>query len=137
MKFSLIILLSSLLTTACASKPKTESPINHEAFRQSVRGGLKEIRGCYNELLKTEPKAEGKVVVEMTIDSEGKAAKVATIKEKSTMTEPNFLNCINTKIASWKFPPAPPKTVAEVNYPFYFRKDPGNLDKFISSEEAK
>lgn len=144
MKLSLAILLSALLMTACASEPIVEEQdhqvpetIDREGVRQTIRSGLREIRNCYEVLAKTQPKAEGKVIVNLAINSEGKAVKVETDKNKSTMTDPNFLNCMTTRIASWKFPPAKPKTVVDIIYPFYFRPYAGDSDKSASADQTK
>jgi len=124
--FSLLI-LGMFLALACASKPKeTENgpSIDREQVRRTIRTGLKDVKNCYETLLKTGAKAEGKLVMEFTITDEGKAINIEPNKKSSTFIEPTMVQCMQTTMATWKFPPAPPKTVAEVNYPFYFKPNP-------------
>jgi TonB family protein len=98
--------------------------IDREAVRRVIRSGLREIRGCYerelNKLNKTQ-KLEGKVVIEWTIADHGRALN-AKVKS-STLGNRAVENCVRDRLATWRFPEPPTGTVAEVNYPFYFRAD--------------
>ncbi len=98
--------------------------IDREAVRRVIRAGLREIRGCYerelNKINKTQ-KLEGKVVIEWTIADHGRALN-AKVKS-STLGNRAVENCVRDRLATWRFPEPPPGTVAEVNYPFYFRAD--------------
>jgi len=98
--------------------------IDREQVRRVIRAGLREIRGCYerelNKLNKTQ-RLEGKVIIEWTIAEQGRAlhAKV----KSSTLGNRAVENCVRDRLSTWKFPDPPPGTVAEVNYPFYFRAE--------------
>jgi TonB family protein len=98
--------------------------IDREAVRRVIRAGLREIRGCYerelNKLNKTQ-RLEGKVIIEWTIADHGRALN-AKVKS-STLGNRAVENCVRDRLASWKFPDPPAGTVAEVNYPFYFRAE--------------
>ncbi|MBK9323871.1 MAG: AgmX/PglI C-terminal domain-containing protein [Bdellovibrionaceae bacterium] len=98
--------------------------IDREAVRRVIRAGLREIRGCYerelNKINKTQ-KLEGKVVIEWTIADHGRALN-AKVKS-STLGNRAVENCVRDRLATWRFPEPPAGTVAEVNYPFYFRAD--------------
>jgi TonB family protein len=98
--------------------------IDREAVRRVIRAGIREIRGCYerelNKLNKTQ-KLEGKVVIEWTIADHGRALN-AKVKS-STLGNRAVENCVRDRLSTWRFPEPPPGTVAEVNYPFYFRAD--------------
>ncbi|MGZ3794919.1 MAG: AgmX/PglI C-terminal domain-containing protein [Pseudobdellovibrionaceae bacterium] len=98
--------------------------IDREAVRRVIKAGLREIRGCYerelNKLNKTQH-LEGKVIIEWTIADHGRALN-AKVKS-STLGNRAVENCVRDRLASWKFPDPPAGTVAEVNYPFYFRAE--------------
>lgn len=98
--------------------------IDREAVRRVIRAGLREIRGCYerelNKLNKTQ-RLEGKVVIEWTIADQGRALN-AKVKS-STLGNRAVENCVRDRLATWRFPDPPAGTVAEVNYPFYFRAE--------------
>lgn len=98
--------------------------IDREAVRRVIRAGLREIRGCYERELNKKSKAErleGKVIIEWTIADQGRALN-AKVKS-STLGNRAVENCVRDRLATWKFPDPPPGTVAEVNYPFYFRAE--------------
>jgi len=98
--------------------------IDREAVRRVIRAGLREIRGCYerelNKLNKTQ-RLEGKVVIEWTIADHGRALN-AKVKS-STLGNRAVENCVRDRLSTWRFPDPPAGTVAEVNYPFYFRAE--------------
>jgi len=98
--------------------------IDREAVRRVIRAGLREIRGCYerelNKLNKTQ-RLEGKVIIEWTIADQGRALN-AKVKS-STLGNRAVENCVRDRLSTWKFPDPPAGTVAEVNYPFYFRAE--------------
>lgn len=98
--------------------------IDREAVRRVIRAGLREIRGCYerelNKLNKTQ-RLEGKVIIEWTIADHGKALN-AKVKS-STLGNRAVENCVRDRLSTWRFPDPPAGTVAEVNYPFYFRAE--------------
>ncbi|MGZ3746870.1 MAG: AgmX/PglI C-terminal domain-containing protein [Pseudobdellovibrionaceae bacterium] len=43
--------------------------------------------------------------------------------KSSTLGNRAVEHCVRDRLASWKFPDPPAGTVAEVNYPFYFRAE--------------
>ncbi|WP_413289018.1 TonB family protein [Bdellovibrio sp. HCB337] len=98
--------------------------IDREAVRRVIRGGLREIRGCYerelSKLNRTQ-NLEGKVVIEWTIAEQGRALNVRV--KSSTLGNRAVENCVRDRLANWQFPDPPPGGVAEVNYPFYFRAE--------------
>lgn len=98
--------------------------IDREAVRRVIRAGLREIRGCYerelNKLNKTQ-RLEGKVIIEWTIADHGRALN-AKVKS-STLGNRAVENCVRDRLSTWRFPDPPAGTVAEVNYPFYFRAE--------------
>jgi TonB family protein len=98
--------------------------IDREAVRRVIRAGIREIRGCYErELgkLNRTQRLEGKVIIEWTIADHGRALN-AKVKS-STLGNRAVENCVRDRLATWRFPDPPPGTVAEVNYPFYFRAE--------------
>ena len=98
--------------------------IDREAVRRVIRAGLREIRGCYerelNKLNKTQ-RLEGKVVIGWTIADHGRALNAKVVS--SSLNNRAVENCVRDRLSTWRFPDPPAGTVAEVNYPFYFRAE--------------
>lgn len=98
-----------------------------EAVRRVVRKNLKDVRGCYELMLERRDligERSGKVVVEWTVDSSGKASKIAVIDEKTTLKNTELHSCIIGKLESWKFPKTPGKKIVLITgYPFIFQEN--------------
>lgn len=98
--------------------------IDREAVRRVIRAGLREIRGCYerelNKLNRTQH-LEGKVVIGWTIADHGRALNAKVVS--SSLNNRAVENCVRDRLSTWRFPDPPAGTVAEVNYPFYFRAE--------------
>ncbi len=73
---------------------------------------------CYEDSLKENPKLQGKVVYEWTINQEGAVqnAKIKSSELKSDKVE----TCLIKELGSLKFQPAPTDQTVLVTYPMVF-----------------
>lgn len=106
-----------------AENPKAIALQEGRAEKESVDNAgsknlLPEIKHCYESQLVRNPKLEGKVVVHMTIQSNGMISKVE-IKE-TTLNDSLVENCILYTVSKAQFPKNIGGTV-EVFYPFAFK----------------
>lgn len=91
-------------------------------FREDIRKVIldhkDDIKDCFEETLKTNPNAEGKIVLSWEFDG-GK------VTEGSMKSGPKELagtsDCIIKKLKTWKFPENKGH-IANVSYPFVFMK---------------
>lgn len=93
-----------------------------ESFREEVRGVMKgnlpSISACYSEALKKDASLKGRLVLDWDITDQGAATNVK-VKFTDIKSE-EIINCVKDHISKFKFPSAPVKSVANINYPFAF-----------------
>jgi TonB family protein len=94
---------------------KVEGSLDKDLIRRVVRAHIPEIRFCYNAALERDPKAEGRVIVDFTIGTEGRVTE-SKIGE-STLADAEATECMRVAVARWSFPKPDGGTVA-VSYPF-------------------
>ena len=107
--------LSLTFLAACATVDQT--PLPKVDVRSAVSGAQPEISKCYDELLKKEPHAQGKIVSKWEVDEKGEPSKVTI--DSSNLPEMN--DCMLGAIKKLKFPPAKPGQIYTVTYPFTLR----------------
>lgn len=84
-----------------------------------VRANLNQIRHCYEQLLKKDPNASGKIKVNFTVNAKGFVENLKTME--SNFVIPTFISCVEGKIGRWRFPPPRNGVAAVVSYPFTFK----------------
>lgn len=96
----------------------TEAKIPQKEIKNKIKKNLSSFRDCYTEVLKTNSKLEGKVVLDWDIDDAG-SVKRAEVKT-STLKDATVESCMLDKLKAIQFPSAPAGQVMNVNYPFVF-----------------
>lgn len=101
-----------------AKKATVTGALDKEIVRRIVRAHINEVRHCYNQALQKNPKANGTITLEWTINSVGKVekAKVASNKVKAR----GFGKCVSKAVGRWKFPKPRDGATVLVTYPFEF-----------------
>lgn len=126
---SLFFVVVSAWLTSCATKTTTSSQevafspletIDREGVQNEIRNHQSEIKGCYERALKEDPKLEGKVVLKIEIDGQGRVSKADPLKERSTLNSPKVTTCMSDEMKTWLFPKPPEGLTAEIIYPFTF-----------------
>jgi hypothetical protein len=92
--------------------------IDKGLIRTVVRSHVREIRGCYEQGLATDPKLAGRVVVRFTIDPRGMVVEAAVASSDLPPQAQLVQACIVAAVKGWRFPVPPQSTKAEVLYPF-------------------
>jgi hypothetical protein len=80
-------------------------------------------RGCYQDLLRRKPEAEGDVVVGFELlgdESVGGVVNSAEIRDASTLRDESLETCLRESFLSVYFDPPPAGVTATINFPFHF-----------------
>lgn len=94
--------------------------VDKEAYRRKIRDNLKDIKTCYEEVLKSDKNAKGKMVIDFSVDDSGKVAAAEANADKTTLNNDSLKECLINKISKLDFPAAPKGMMAEISYPFFF-----------------
>lgn len=79
------------------------------------RAGI--LRACYRRAWLKDSSLEGKLVINLVIDPDGKVSSASAVAAKSTLHDAAVEGCVTRQILKLKFPA---KGGAHVNYPFVF-----------------
>ncbi len=101
---------------AAVATMDVEGGLDKAIIRRIVRAHINEVRYCYNQGLSEDPELAGRVVVQMTIGSDGKIAE-STVAS-TDMEDTDVPQCIAEAAARWVFPKPPGGDNAIVTYPF-------------------
>jgi serine/threonine-protein kinase len=99
------------------TKPKPIDPgLLEKSMVNSVAGKYRgEVRACYEQGKKANPKLKGDVTVSMTVDASGA---VSRPQVSSTLGNPVVAACILKSVGKWKFPARPGGSAANASYKF-------------------
>ena len=98
-------------------RPKPVDPgVLEKSMVNSVAGKYRgEVRSCYEQAKKSNPKLKGDVTVSMTVDAGGG---VSRPQVSSTLGNPVVAACILKSVGKWKFPARPGGSSANASYKF-------------------
>ena len=118
-----------------APTPKNSAPpaqtaqpgggLEREKIQATIQSHNPDILACYEKALASEPKLAGTVVVEMTVDKEGRIAKTAKLESNTKYVPVD--ECILAAVAKWQFPKPQGGGNVVIAYPFkleHARKEP-------------
>lgn len=100
-----------------------EATIAPAAVRAAVVEIRSELRGCFRELLWTEPTAEGRVTLEFTIVNEDGVGRVAISSvngDGTTLHEDGLHDCLSEAVGALEVDVAPGFVATRVTYPMWF-----------------
>lgn len=120
------LLIVGALCVSCAASEKEVERRNigfdPNDIRKVMRDNRKVFKACYENVVKDNPNVEGKVVVLFKIINGGKVRASSGIIKETTVNNSKLENCLISEIEKLSMPDPGPKQVAEVDYPFVFRK---------------
>jgi hypothetical protein len=76
--------------------------IDGKAVNRYINTRFSQVRTCYERRLKINPLLEGKVDLNITINTKGKASSISV--NKDTVRDPQMMSCIKGVIRGWQFP---------------------------------
>ncbi len=102
-----------------ASKKPTAQIENSDdsAYQMVIKGRLAEVQACYNQELKKGVSKAGKLVVQWTVNPEGKAEDFK--EELNELESSELYDCTTQAIANWPFPK---DQVFQIRYTFKMRE---------------
>lgn len=100
------------------SEAEFTGSIDREAIRKVIRDNIKLFQNCYDQALRKNSDAYGKVEIKWHIEERGRATH-ASVKSNS-VGDSSMGQCLTRVITSLTFPEPPPDQIAEVVYPFVF-----------------
>lgn len=103
-----------LLVTSLAAA----SSLDRALIRRVIAQRRAEVQACYEELLRHEPTAQGKVLLRFTVTPEGKVSEAAVRPEGTTLRDEKLHACLSGVVRSLLFPKGP--APFHVTYPFAF-----------------
>ncbi len=84
-----------------------------------IGGHIDEIRACYRRALQNDASIAGRGTLRMVIGEDGGVAQAGV--ESTDIDHGSLRRCIESKAATWTFPPPPGSGPSVVEYPFVFR----------------
>jgi TonB family protein len=97
-----------------------EGGLDREAVILVVMKNIGQITYCYELGLQKKPELRGRVLVDFTINGQGKVASNSI--SSSTLRSSQVENCMLSKIKNWKFPHPVGGVNVDVNYPFALQR---------------
>ncbi|CAN2042386.1 Trypsin [Candidatus Magnetomoraceae bacterium gMMP-15] len=96
--------------------------LSKELFNGIIQKHLKEIKNCYQKVLKNEPSIKGKATLRIVIDAQGMAKQIRFISKELSSKE--LKECIITLVKQWHFPASKDgRAVNVVDYILVFRDE--------------
>lgn len=96
---------------------QTGGELSKEEIQKVINQHIGEIQYCYEKQLRTQPGLSGRVVLDWTVNLQGKVTVVKIAQ--STLASSDATNCMMTKLKSWKFP-NPRGGAVSIVFPFVF-----------------
>ncbi len=96
--------------------------IDANTIRRVFRRHTAQIKHCYEEELRKDPKLRGRLVVRATVDGDGRVV-VAEISESELASE-TLHQCITGAVRQWEFPVVGDHAIYTIVYPYVFEPAP-------------
>jgi hypothetical protein len=96
---------------------QTGGELSKEEIQKVINQHIGEIQYCYEKQLRTQPGLSGRVVLDWTVNLQGKVTVVKV--SQSTLASSEATNCMMQKLKTWKFP-SPRGGAVSIVFPFVF-----------------
>ncbi len=93
-----------------------------EELRAQIQTRREESRKCYDDAKKINPKLEGQVSVNFSVDVKGKVTEASLDSEQTTLTDEKVTSCLITFIKTFQFPESQRGMESKIRYPFVFTR---------------
>ena len=91
-----------------------------EVIQKIVKDHRQTVRDCYEKARKDIPSLQGDMMIHFVLDPDGKVKSIELNQERSTLKNPDVVNCAIATIKSLTFPPSSRGMESVVNYPYNF-----------------
>ncbi len=83
----------------------------------------KGIKACYNKELQTDHNLKGRVVVNFTIELDGKVSGAKAVRQATKMKNKKVVDCVVDQVSQLRFPERTKGPRQEINFPFKFEPE--------------
>lgn len=98
--------------------PPNAEMVERENIRAVMLGQSRAFRRCYELRLLHDPKLQGRLLIDFTIQPDGSAAELHTAV--NTLSDPEVASCVEEQIRGLTFPRPADKQPIPISYPFTF-----------------
>jgi hypothetical protein len=109
-------------TGAAATPGAKKGSLDKNVIAAVIKANMTDVQHCYETALVANAKLAGKIVVEWTVEPNGKVTGVSAVE--NTLGDPGAVKCITDRIGGWSFPAPSGGGVVVVHYPFVFSTSP-------------
>jgi len=102
-------------------KATVQGSLDRDIIRRIIRAHINEVRHCYNVGLNRDPALSGRLLINFTIDPQGKVP--TAVVEETTLADARVGNCVAKAVRRWKFPKPSGGSPVHVKYPFSLAAD--------------
>lgn len=104
-----------------ALAPEVKGGLGQDEVRKVVRSHIGDVKACFDEGLRRNPKLGGRVVVQFTIGPDGKVP--VSVVQDTTLGDHDVARCIGEAAREWTFPEPDGGGNVVVSYPFQLTAD--------------
>ncbi|HEY8377388.1 MAG TPA: AgmX/PglI C-terminal domain-containing protein, partial [Nannocystis sp.] len=108
------------IPTVRMARPEVQGALDQDIIRRIVRAHINEIRYCYEQALRRDPRAKGRVQLRFVIGNDGKVQSAAV--GENTLRDAAVAACMAGAVRRWLFP-RPERGSVTVTYPFTLEPD--------------
>lgn len=107
------------VNVSAGGPPGVSGGLNQSEVSAVMRTNNNQIRNCYEKTLKRNPRAVGKVKIQMIVGANGRIISLSQMQ--NTVGDSALVDCIISRIRTWSFPLPRGGQKVTVNYPWVFR----------------
>jgi TonB family protein len=100
---------------------EVEEGLTKDEVGKVIHAHMKEVRYCYESSMVRADRVDGKVLLDFTINAQGKVAKISDRRPASSSIDPQLGECIMRRLRTWQFPNPKGGVTVDVSYPFIFK----------------
>lgn len=108
------------IPTVRMARPEVQGALDQDIIRRIVRAHINEIRYCYEQALRRDPRAKGRVQLRFVIGNDGKVQ--SAVVGENTLRDAAVAACMAGAVRRWLFP-RPERGSVTVTYPFNLEPD--------------
>ncbi|MEZ4449236.1 MAG: AgmX/PglI C-terminal domain-containing protein [Nannocystaceae bacterium] len=94
-----------------------EATLNHSTFEEIVGDHMGEVSECFSAAAEATPGLAGTLSLTFSIQGDG-TVESTSVAEGSTLTDAGFVECVQGKVAGWRFPKTPSGEPMTLTFPF-------------------
>jgi TonB family protein len=98
---------------------RVDEGLTKDEVGEVIHSHMGEVRYCHEAAMLANPKVEGKLLANFSINAGGKITTASV--EQSTLGDPQFTECVMSRLKTWQFPHPRGGVTVTVSYPFLFR----------------